>query len=153
MVMSMQALTLIRTILNRRSDTCFLLNGGAVSWCSSKQSVVAGSTCEAEYIAASEAVNEGVWMKEFISDLGVIPSASGPMKIVCDNTGTIALVKESRFHKRTKHIKRRFNSIHDQVKEGDIENCKIHTALNVTDPLTKLLSRAKHDHTLVLFGC
>ena len=53
----------------------FTLNGGAVSWCSSKQSVMAGSTCEAEYIAASEAANEGVRMKEFISDLGVIPSA------------------------------------------------------------------------------
>ena len=52
----------------------FTLNGGAVSWCSSKQSVVAGSTCEAEYIAASEAANEEVWMKEFISYLGVIPS-------------------------------------------------------------------------------
>ena len=38
----------------------FLLNGGAVSWCSSKHSVMAGSTCEAEYIAASEAANEGV---------------------------------------------------------------------------------------------
>ena len=96
----------------------FTLNDGGVSWCSSKQSVVAGSTCEAEYIAASEAANEGVWMKEFISDLGVIPSASGPMKIFSDNTGAISLAKESRFHKRTKHIKRRFNSIRDQVKEG-----------------------------------
>ena len=123
----------------------FILNGGAVSWCSSKQSVVAGSTCEAEYIAASEAANEGVLMKEFISNLGVIPSASGPMKIFCDNTGAIALAKESRFHKRTKHIKRCFNSIRDQVKEGDIEICKIHTDLNVADPLTKPLSRAKHD--------
>ena len=122
----------------------FLLNGGVVSWCSSKQSVMAGSTCEVEYIAASEAAN-GVWMKEFISDLGVIPSASSPMKIFCDNTGAIALAKESRFHKRTKHIKRCFNSIHDQVKEGDIEICKIHTDLNVADPLTKPLSRAKHD--------
>ena len=121
----------------------FILNGGAVSWCSSKQSVVAGSKCEAEYIAASEATNEGVWMKEFISDLGVIPSASGPMKIFCHNTGAIALAKESRFHKRTKHIKRRFNSIHDQVKEADIEICKIHMDLNVADPLTKPLSRAK----------
>ena len=82
---------------------------------------MAGSTCQAEYIAASEAANEGVWMKEFISDLGVIPSASSPMKIFCDNTGAIALAKESRFHKRTKHIKRCFNSIREQVKDGDIE--------------------------------
>ena len=79
----------------------FILNGGVVSWCSSKKSVVAGSTCEAEYIAASEPAHEGVWMKE-LSDLGVIPSASGPMTIFCDNSGAIALAKESRFHKRTK---------------------------------------------------
>ena len=115
------------------------MNGGAVSWCISKKSVVAGSTCEAEYIATSEAANEGVLTKEFISNLGVIPSASGPMKIFCDNTGAIALVKESRIHKRTKHVKRRFNSIRDQVKEGDIEICKIHMDLNVTDPFTKPL--------------
>ena len=74
---------------------------------------MAGSTCEAEYIVASEAANEGVWMKEFISDLGVIPSASGPMKKICDSIGAIALAKESRFHKRTKHNKRCFNSIRD----------------------------------------
>ena len=41
----------------------FILNGGAVSWCSSKQSVVAGSMCEVEYIAASEATNEGVHIR------------------------------------------------------------------------------------------
>ena len=123
----------------------FLLNGGALSWCSSKQSIVAGSTCEVEYIAASEAANEGVWMKEFISDLGVIPSASGPMKIFCDNTGAISLAKESRFHKRTNHIKRRFDSIRDLLQVGDIEICKIHTDLNVADLLTKPLPRAKHD--------
>ena len=55
---------------------------------------------EAEYIAASEAANEGVWMKEFISDLGFIPSASGPVKIFCDNTGAIALAKESKSHRK-----------------------------------------------------
>ena len=83
-------------------------------------------------------------MKEFISDLGVMPSASGPMKIFCDNTGAIALAKESRFHKRTKPINRRFNSIREKVKDGDIDICKIHTDLNVADPLTKPLPRAKH---------
>ena len=55
-------------------------------------------------IAASEAANEGVWMKEFISDLGVIPSGSGPTKYFVRNIGAIALAKESRFHKKTKHI-------------------------------------------------
>ena len=89
--------------------------------------------CEAEYISASEGANEGVWMKEFISDLGVIPSASGPMKIFCVNIGAIALAKESRFHKRTKHIKRHFNSIRDLVQMGDIEICKIHTDMNFAD--------------------
>ena len=84
-------------------------------------------------------------MKEFISDLGVIPSASGPITIFCDSTGAIALAKESRFHKRTKHIKRRFNSIREKVKDGDIEICKIHMDLNVADPLTKPLLWVKHD--------
>ena len=106
---------------------------------------MAGSTCEAECIAASEATDEGVWMKEFVSDLGVIPSASGPMKIFCDNTGAIALAKESNFHKRTKHIKRRFNSMREKVKDGYIEICKVHMDVNVADPLTKPLPRAKHD--------
>ena len=79
---------------------------------------MAGSTCEAEYIAASEAAHEAVWIKEFITDLGVIPNASGPMTLLCDNTGAIALAKEPRFHRKTRHIKRRFNSIRESVQNG-----------------------------------
>ena len=112
----------------------YILNGGAVSWCSCKQSVVAGSTCEAGYMTASEAAHEAIWVKEFITNLGVIPNASGPITLFYDNTGAIALAKEPRFHRKTKHIKRCFNSIRDLVKEGDIEICKIHTDLNVADP-------------------
>ena len=69
-------------------------------------------------------------MKEFISDLGVIPSASDPMALFCDSTGPIAIAKEPRFHKRTKHIKCRFNSICNLINDGDIEICKVHTDLN-----------------------
>ena len=78
----------------------FLLNGGAVSWCSSKQSVVAGSTCEAEYMAASEAAHEAIWVKEFITDLGVIPNASGPIKLLCDNTELLPLPRSPGFTRR-----------------------------------------------------
>ena len=84
-------------------------------------SVVTGSMCEAEYIAASEAARQGVWMKEFITDLGVIPNASGLMTLFCDNTGAIAIAKEPRFHKKTRHIKRHFNSIRENVQDGDID--------------------------------
>ena len=73
---------------------------------------MAGSTCEAEDMAALEASHEAIGMKGFIADLGVIPNASGPMTLFYDNTGAIALAKEPRFHKKTRHIKRRFNSIY-----------------------------------------
>ena len=73
-----------------------------------------------------EAAQEAVWMKEFITALGVIPKVSGPMTLFCDNTGAIALAMEPRFHKKTRHIKRRFNSIRENVQDGDIDICKGH---------------------------
>ena len=82
------------------------------------RSVVAGSTCEAEYMAASEAAQEAIWVKEFITDLGVIPNASGPMTLFCDNTGAIALAKEPRFHRKTRHIKCRFCRIESMSRGG-----------------------------------
>ena len=84
-------------------------------------------------------------MKEFITELGVVPSALDPMVIYCDNNGAIANAKEPRSHKNSKHIKHRFHSIREHVKDGDIKICKVHTDLNVADPLTKVLPRAKHD--------
>ena len=91
-------------------------------------------------------------MKEFITDLGVIPSASGVMALFCDNTGAIAIAKEPRFHKKTKHIKRRFNSIRGYIQHGDIDIRKVHTDLNVAYPLTKPLPRAKHDQHQISMG-
>ena len=78
-------------------------------------------------------------------DVGVVLSALNPITLFCDNTGAIALAKEPRFHKRTRHIKRRFNAIRDYIKEEDINIWKVHMDLNVGDPLTMPLPRAKHD--------
>ncbi|KAK1683719.1 hypothetical protein QYE76_044567 [Lolium multiflorum] len=91
-----------------QSGYVFILNGAAVSWSSSKQCTVAKSSTESEYIAASEASSEAVWMKRFIVELGVVPSALDPLVIYCDNTGAIANAKEPRSHKKLKHIKLRF---------------------------------------------
>ena len=91
-----------------QSGYVFILNGGAVSQKSSKQDTVADSTTEAEYLAAGEAAKEGVWMKAFITELGVVPSALGPMEIYYDNNSAIAQAKEPRSHQKNKHVSRKF---------------------------------------------
>ncbi|KAK8669710.1 hypothetical protein V6N13_107134 [Hibiscus sabdariffa] len=110
-----------------QSGYVFRLNGGAVSWKSSKQDTVADSTTEAEYIAASEAAKEAVWIKKFITELGVVPSISDALELYCDNNGAIAQAKEPRSHQRSKHILRRFHLIREIVDRGDVEICKVHT--------------------------
>ena len=127
-----------------QSGFVFILNGGAVSWKSSKQDTVADSTTEAEYMAAAEAAKEGVWMKDFITELGVVPSALGPMEIYCDNNGAIAQAKEPRSHQKNKHVSRKYHLIRQFVGEGEIRLCKVHTDMNVSHPLIKTLSLAKY---------
>ena len=60
-----------------------------MSWKSSKQETVAYSTTEAEYLAAFEASKEGVWIRDFISLLGVVPDSANPLDLYCDNSGAI----------------------------------------------------------------
>ena len=82
-------------------------------------------------------------MRKFVIKLAVLPRAQDPMNLYCDNTCAIANAKEPRSHSTAKHILRRFHVIRDYVKDGDIKICKIHTDLNVADPLTKSLPREK----------
>ena len=131
-----------------QSGFVFCLNGGAVSWKSSKQETVADSTMEAEYIAASEAAKEAVWIRNFTTGLGVVPSIADPVDLYCDNNGAIAQAKEPRSHSKAKHILRRYHLLREINNRGDIHICKVHTNDNVADPLTKALSQQKHEgHT------
>jgi hypothetical protein len=128
-----------------QSRFVFCLNGGAVSWKSSKQETVADSTTEAEYIAASEAAKEDVWIRKFVSELGVVPSATSPLDLYCDNSGAIALAKEPRSHKKSRHILRNYHLIRHFVEKGDVKVYKVHIDSNVVDPLTKPLPQRKHE--------
>ncbi|KAL5561856.1 hypothetical protein UlMin_031603 [Ulmus minor] len=84
----------------------FTLGGGDIVWRSIKQSCIADSTMEAEYVVASEASKEVVWLRKFLSGLEVIPGMNKPITLYCDNTAAIANTKDSRHHKRSKHIDR-----------------------------------------------
>ncbi|VFQ98070.1 unnamed protein product [Cuscuta campestris] len=124
------------------------LNGGAVTWKSYKQDTTADSTIEEEYMAAAEAAKEGVWLKNFITELGVVPSIKNPIPLFCDNNGAIAQAKEPQSHQKTKHIVRRYHIIREIVARGDVEICKIGTDDNIGDLLTKALGKPKHEsHT------
>ncbi|KAJ9561918.1 hypothetical protein OSB04_007078 [Centaurea solstitialis] len=128
-----------------QSGYVFTLNGGAISWKSSKQDTIADSTTEAEYIAASDAAKEAVWLRNFLSDLRVVASVSRPIDIFCDNSGAVAQAKEPRGHHKSRHVLRKYHLIREIIGRGDVRICKIPTEDNVADPLTKPLARVKHE--------
>ncbi|GKD52750.1 hypothetical protein Tco_1281726 [Tanacetum coccineum] len=128
-----------------QSGWVFLLNGGAVTWRSSKQNTVADSTCESEYIAASEASKEAIWMKNFIGDLGVVPTVQDPIEIFCDNESAVALTKEPKDHGKSKHIDRKYHFVRSKVAEGHVIVKDIRSEDNPADPFTKALAKSKHD--------
>ena len=82
-----------------------------MSWMSSKQDTVADSTTEAEYIAACEVAKEGVWIRNFLDDLGIFPASVKPLDLYCDNSGAITQAKEPRDHHKTRHIDRKYHLI------------------------------------------
>ncbi|GJR19967.1 hypothetical protein Tco_0968494 [Tanacetum coccineum] len=111
----------------------FVLNGGAVDWKSAKQIIFATSSAKAEYIAAFDASKEAVWVRKFISRLGVVPTIEKLVNMYCDNTGAIAIANESGIHYLRKVI-----------EFGDIKLEKVHTDDNLADPFTKALAFPKH---------
>jgi hypothetical protein len=134
------------------SGYVFTCNGGAVSWRSSKQSTTADSTCEAEYIAASDAAKEAVWIKNYVSELGVVPSIASPVDLYCDNTGAIAQAKEPRAHQKSKHIQRRYHIIREIIGRGDVAIMKIASAEIIADPFTKAMMQNQLDKHLEKMG-
>ena len=96
---------------------------------------------ETEYIATSEAAKEAVWLKNFLSDLEVVPNMDKLITLYCDNSGTVANSREPRSHKRGKHIERKYHLIREIVNRGDVIVTKIPTLDNLADPFTKTLSR------------
>ena len=119
-----------------------LLPSGAVSWQSRLQKTVALSTTEAEYMAAVEAGKEILWMKDFIGELGI---RQDEYRLYCDSQSAIHLAKNAEFHSRMKHIQRRYHWIRDRVEDRELALTKIHTAENVSDMLTKVLTPEKVD--------
>ena len=94
---------------------------------------------EAGYVAACEAAKEAVWLKKFLSNLGVVRIKQVPIILFCDNSGVVAQSKDPRNHKKGKHIEREYHIIRDIITRGDVVVAKIESANNLADPFTKTL--------------
>jgi hypothetical protein len=123
------------------SGYAFLLNGGAITWYSKKQTCVALSTMEAEYVACSTAVQEAVWLKRFIEHLGFASDSGSPVMIHCDSQAALAYTKDPKYHSKTKHIDIRYHYVRDMIAKNEVTVQYIPTGQMLADPFTKPLAR------------
>jgi transposase InsO family protein len=133
---------------NERSDRSstsgyvYKLAGGAISWSSKKQSSIALSSAEAEYIAGAHAAKEAIWLRRLLTELRLLDY--DPTIIHMDSQSAMAIAKNPQFHDRTKHIDVRYHFLRSKVEEEEIELEYVPTGDQVADALTKALNREKH---------
>jgi hypothetical protein len=123
---------------SRRSTSgfTFLHLGCAVAWGSRHQQYTELYTTEAEYIAASDASKEAVWLRRLLIKIDSLPS--GPVRLMCDNGSAIRLVHKFTQNQRTKHIDFRFHFIREKQANGEIDH--VTTTHQLADILTKPLA-------------
>ncbi|CAL5412844.1 unnamed protein product [Camellia sinensis] len=117
------------------SANVFTLGSGVITWSSKKQATVALSSSEAEYVAATSAACQAIWLRRMLAELQ--QRQEGATEIFCDNKATIFMTKNPAFHSRTKHIDMRLHFIRDLVakEEVTLKYCTTHEQL--ADILTK----------------
>jgi len=128
----------------RRSTTGYIIyyGGGAVSWCSRRQPIIALSTTEAEYIAAAECCKELLYLKTLLEEL---QSEDIQIELNIDNQSTIALIVNGVVNKRSKHIDVKYRFVHDMFKNNIIKIKYCSTENQKADILTKPLNRVKFE--------
>ncbi|GMP62936.1 LOW QUALITY PROTEIN: hypothetical protein CsSME_00024846 [Camellia sinensis var. sinensis] len=130
------------SIDDMRSTTgfCFSFGSGMFSWCSRKQEIIAQSTAEAEYVAATAAVNQALWFRKLLTDLHMEQEES--TQIFVDDPA-ISISNNSVFHGKTKHFKIKLYFLREAQKEGEVLLLHCKTENQVADILTKALSKAR----------
>ena len=126
------------------SGYAFILHGGAVSWSAKRQEIVSLSTTESEYVAATHAAKEGLWLRSLLSQ--IFQTEIQPTMLFSDNQSAIALMKDHQYHACTKHINIHFHFIHYVIENGQLHLIYCPTEDMVADTLTKALPSAKVKH-------
>ena len=138
--------------IGRRSVTGYTwyYAGGLISYVSKKQTTVALSLTEAEYMAVTHVAQEGLWLRSLFFELGI--AFRSPVPIHLDCAGAIALSEAVRFHHCTKHIDIRYHFICLHINNGSFTLIWIPSHLNIADILTKALPHPAFDKFRLFLG-
>ncbi|GKB21491.1 hypothetical protein Tco_0855414 [Tanacetum coccineum] len=131
------------------SGICTFMGCCLTSWFSKKQTALAISTTEAEYVSAKKACQQALWMKQALIDYDI---RLNDVPIMCDNKGAIDLSKNPVQHSRTKHIEIRHHFLRDNVQKGHISIEKVSSVDNIADILTKPLKRESFNYLRLGLG-
>ncbi|GJW72037.1 retrotransposon protein, putative, ty1-copia subclass [Tanacetum coccineum] len=123
------------------SGYVFTLGGAAISWKSSKQTVIAKSTMESEFIALDKCGEEAEWLRQFVEDIPRWPKPVTAISIHCDSKSAMGRAKSTMYNGKSRHIRRRHNSIRQLLSTGVISIDYVASKDNIADPFTKGLSR------------
>lgn len=125
------------------SGYCFSFGSGIFSWCSKKQEIVAQSTAEAEFIAATAAVNQALWLRKMLIDL--LLEQKTTTEVMVDNQAAIAISRNPVFHGKTKHFSIKLFFLRDVQRDGAVclKYCK--TEDQLSDIFTKALPRSRFE--------
>ena len=132
------------------SGNVFLIDGGAISWSSRKQELITLSTAEAEYVAATHAAKEAIWLRRLIFEL--FPTLKTPTLLYCDNQAALRLATDDNYHARTKHIDIRYHFIRQVVASDALRLVYCPTDDMTADILTKGLPKWKANFHVASLG-
>jgi hypothetical protein len=135
----------------RRSTSGYVFNlfGGAISWISKRQAVVALSTTEVEYMAATHESKEAVWLHRLCSGSGLVQQI---VRLDCDSRSAIFLENNPSYHSKANHIDVQCHFVSYMVEEKKVLLEKVDTLKNVADSLTKSMSTEKFFWCRVTMG-
>ena len=131
---------------DRKSCTgyCLTLGGNAVLWKCAKQSCIANSTMEAEYVALAACTREIIWTRNLLNELGLDDLVQGPTQVWCDNQAAIYNASDPVPRGKTKHIEIRHHIVREACTQGNVKVTYIPTHYNKADLLTKALAGPRH---------
>lgn len=132
------------------SGYVFTIDGVAIFWATKKQQTTSLSTMESEYMAASQAAREAMWLCQAMAELG--QGIKTPTIIFTDNQSSLSLTKNPEYHSRSKHIDTIHHYVREHVEDGNVEFRYISTKAMVADVLTKALPHNAHRRHIEAMG-